>query len=198
MNQLSFNWIIFNSFLVSIYWHILNHLIVSYLRNIFCLVLHCIVISHISFSRDLNSLSNFFVLHDSSLIRDILNSTFPFYWWLLSDDWLCHYRLGHNLLGNNLLWNILRWLSNEWRLLHKWLLVISRSLLEKRLGGNWWCREVLWLAIIWLLPHGRSHRSALWRGIALGQIILLWSCWSGFIWRRWSIAHLRYKFWNKF
>lgn len=92
VNNLSFNWIILNSFLHPINWDIfcdlilenlrnvfnsflysINCLIFSdsilkHLRNVFSLVLYCIVVSVLDFSGYFYYLSNFFVLHVWSFI----------------------------------------------------------------------------------------------------------------------------------
>ena len=112
VDQLSLNWVVLNSFLVPIYRHVLNHLVVGHLGNILSLVFNCVVISHISLSRNLNSLPHFLVLHNGSLIGNVLNSTFTFNGRLLGYNWL-----SHDWLLNNLLSDILRRLCHDWSLL---------------------------------------------------------------------------------
>jgi hypothetical protein len=71
MDKLSLNGVIFNPLLKTINWNIFSELFLSDLRNIFCLVLNCIIISNYTLTRDLNNLSLFFIIHVGSLIRDI-------------------------------------------------------------------------------------------------------------------------------
>lgn len=88
MYNLSFNWVVLNSLLVSINRDIFDISILEYLRNILSLVFYSIVVSNIAFLWDLNSLSNFFIFDNRTFVRDIFYSRFPFYWLLLNSNWL--------------------------------------------------------------------------------------------------------------
>lgn len=72
-SHLSLNWVVFNSLLDSLDWNIFHISIILDLRDVLGLVLHSIVVSHISFLWNLNSLAHFFILHNRSLVRDVLN-----------------------------------------------------------------------------------------------------------------------------
>ena len=144
VDDLPFNWVVFNSFLIPINGHVLDHLIVSDLGNVLSLIFNGIIISHVSLPGNLDSLSYFFVFHYASFVGDILNSAFAFDWRLLSDNRLSDDWLGNHLLSNRLgdiLWGgdelrLNNSLGQNWSLLDNGLLIISRSLLYVRLGGN--------------------------------------------------------------
>jgi hypothetical protein len=136
MNDLSFNSLIFNSFLKSINWDILSDFLLVYLWDILCLVFNCIVISHSSFSWDNLDYFLFFIFHICSLIWDILNSRFTFHYLLVSLNLGCAYILWS--CGDTYLWDskildrCLNW---------EWLIYYSYWLQATNLLPTWayWC-----------------------------------------------------------
>jgi hypothetical protein len=103
--------------------------ILIHLRNVFCLIFNSIVICNHFFSWDLNFLSNFFIFNHRLFIGNILYSTFSFYCWLSSSNWLSYNRLCHIWLCdlrllNYCLWNnslCIDWLLNNRLLYNRWL-----------------------------------------------------------------------------
>lgn len=61
--NLSFDWVVFDTFLVAVNWDVLGVLVLVHLGNVLGLVLDGVVIGVVSLVGDLDSLSDLFVFH---------------------------------------------------------------------------------------------------------------------------------------
>jgi hypothetical protein len=135
VDDLSFDWVVLNSLLVPVDWNVLGEFFLEYLGDVFSLVLDGVVVHDLPLFGDVLDVFLFFVLHDSSLIRDILDSG-------LAPDGLLL-----NLDGSlddllNLLDDLLNWLD----VLLNWLDVLLN-----------WCLDVLLNWCLDILLHWRLH-----------------------------------------
>lgn len=150
------------------------------LRNIFSLVLNSIVICNFCLSWYILNNLLFFILDDSLLIWDVLNSWFSFNWLMLK--WISNYH--YHLLYN---WCLLNNLLNNWCLLNDWLdywnwlnnrLDIGwLNVLRLDIGlSNWWELGL----IEWLIVDGWTN----W-------VLLRWLGWGLLLWmlRLWVVGH---------
>lgn len=143
-SNLFLNWIVLNFINETINWNIFGILFLIYLRDIFSLVFDCVIISHKSFTWDLDNLSLFFIFNVWLLVRNILNSTFSFNRLLNGNSNLSWLLSNSNLWSNKLLnWNLLNsWLNN---LLNSWLNNLLGSI--GKLLGSIWLLNKTWLSI---------------------------------------------------
>jgi hypothetical protein len=146
VDNLSFNSLVFNSFLNSFLWDVFNVFFLIYMRDVFNLVFNWLIFNYFFFLWDIFSSLNSFIFQDIFFIWNIFNSRFTLNWCLLSD-----------CCGN---WSLL-WLNNLLSLLNillSWLidLLSSNSGLIDLLSSNsglidWGLGDILNLA--WLLDN---------------------------------------------
>jgi len=74
VNDLSFNWIVFYSFLIAIYWNVFCVFFLIDLWNIFCLILNSVIIGITTFSWNIIDNFLFFILNNGSLVWNVFNS----------------------------------------------------------------------------------------------------------------------------
>lgn len=119
MNYLSFDRVIFNSLLCSLYRNIFSVNILEHLRNILSLVFNSVIVSDDPFPRDLNHLTYFLIFNVWFFIRNISLVRFEF---LLNSaftpDW-CSWSYHLSLWGINGRWSQRsHWLGDICRLGH--------------------------------------------------------------------------------
>lgn len=68
---MSFDWVIFYSFLDSLDWNVFSDDVLEDLGDVFCLILNGVIIGHETFMRYLNYLSHFFIFDVASLIWNV-------------------------------------------------------------------------------------------------------------------------------
>lgn len=135
MDYLSFNGLVFNSFLDSFLGNVLNNSFLVNLGDVFSLVFNCIIISHLLFSGNIfcgvDWLLDLFVFDFGSFIRNVFYSWFSLNSWLLLNNlnWLLLNVLDWLLLNVLNLWllNVLDWLRNNLRLGNRLLNVLDGS-----------------------------------------------------------------------
>ena len=76
MDNLLLDGLVLNSFLESLSGDVLNVLVLVDLRNVFSLILDCVVVSHLLLARNVLDTLDGFVLNNSLLIGNVLNARF--------------------------------------------------------------------------------------------------------------------------